>query len=210
MKEFLSAFSSNVLRPIVSLLIPGSIAAAPTLTALLWANPRLKDLLASAPTEATVAAILVVMFFGLLCEDFGSHVEYWFDCRLNKPCKKADNLRWKAVHDENWHECLRIAYRIEPVGQHHLRPLVRVLKFELGSFAAFLLALVGIWFLPTTWTTWAQISGIPVVFAGLLYVEAKWTHQILSKLRDGLLKGEHEWLPAPTFSSISPTIGLVS
>lgn len=65
--------------------------------------------------------MIVVIFFGLFCEDFGSHLESWFDHQQNKPSGKPEKPRAKDAHRDSWYEYLRIAYRIEPVGHHYLR-----------------------------------------------------------------------------------------
>jgi hypothetical protein len=193
MKDVLSAFSSDVLRPIVSLFIPGAISATPATCALLWRNEWLRRFLQPYHSEAIVAAILIVLFLGLLCEDWGSHLESWFDRKQNQPCTKLGKVREAGDHGRNWYEYLRIAYKIEPVGHHYLRTLVLRLKFELGSFAAFVVSLLGIWLLPTTASTRALISIVPLMFILVLYFEAKWTHELLSELRAELLKGITEW-----------------
>jgi len=203
MKDIFSAFGSDVLRPIASLFIPGVIATAPAVAALLWANAQLRNFLGSVRTEATVGAVLLALFMGLVCEDLGSHIEYWFDCKQNKACNKLGREREADEHGKNWYEYLRIAYRIEPVGHHYLRTLVMRLKFELGSLAAFALALIGIWWLPTTYSVRISTSVIPILFIALFYFEAQWTHQLLSDLRAELLKGIDEWPGQPTAKAAS-------
>ncbi len=54
MKEAVSALNSDVLRPLVSLFVPGAIASVPPVVAIVWVNPWLKDILIAARTEATV------------------------------------------------------------------------------------------------------------------------------------------------------------
>jgi hypothetical protein len=186
MKEVVSAFGSDVLRPLVSLVVPGTIAALPASVALLLTHSALLSLVASNRTEAIEAFVLIVLFLGLLCENLGSHLEYTFDKRI----EDAD------AHRQNWFAYLRIAYKVEPVGHHYLRTLVIRLKFELGSFAAFGIALFGIWWLPTTFWNRGLLSIVPTIMLLVFYFESQWTHAILSNLRDELLKGVEEWPPS--------------
>ena len=193
MKDVVSAFGSDVLRPLVSLVVPGSIAVAPGMAALLWANPWLRCAVMSNRNEFTAALVLLVLFAGLLCEDLGSHLEFLFDCLLDNPSGKAAEARVKDAHGQNWYEYLRIAYRIEPIGHHYMRTLVIRLKFELGSCAAFVFATLGIWWMPTTYGNRVLSSILPLVLVAVSCVEAKLTHELLSNLRAELLKGIREW-----------------
>jgi hypothetical protein len=120
-------------------------------------------------------------------------LEYLYDCQQNSLRRRNPVNERKGEHTENWYLYLRIAYGIEPIGHHYLRTLVLRLKFERGSFAACGIAMVGIWFFPITHESRALISLLPIGLMLVFYFEAKWTHELLSRVRRELLKGISEW-----------------
>jgi hypothetical protein len=193
MKEMVSAFGSDVLRPLVSLVVPGTIAVVPGIAAWLWAEPTVRAIIQANLNIVAVAMVLLVLFAGLVCEDVGSHLEYLFDHFQDNPTGKRAETRRKGQHDQEWYEYLRIAYQLEPVGHHYMRTLVLRLKFELGSCIAFVFGLIGIWWLPTTYTIRAVASVPVLLLIALFFIESRWTHEVLSDLRTELLKGIHEW-----------------
>lgn len=188
MKEAVSAFGSDVIGPLVRLIVPGSIAVAPGLAALLWRQPWLCCVITSNRNEFAAVLVLLVLFAGLLCEDLGSHLEEGLDVLLER--------KTKGAHIRDWYAYLRIAYRIEPIGHRHMRTLVMRLKFELGSCGAFVFAVIGILCMPMTWDDRALFSIIPAVLIAMFCYEAWETTASLSELRTELLKGVREW-PEP-------------
>jgi hypothetical protein len=136
----------------------------------------------------------MVLFLGLLCEEIGSHLEEHFDRRRD---------RMNGTHKANWHKYLRLAFHLEPVGQHYLRTVLLRLKFELGSMTACGFALLGIWWLPIHWKTRLLWSGLALVLGAFLCYEAWASHQLLGEIREDLL-GDITEIPVPATRSTVP------
>ena len=178
MPNFFSAFTSEVFRPLVTLLIPGAIGISTWFIALLWRFPRLKLLADGNHTEVGLLLLLAMTFAGLWFEDLGSQFENWLD-------GMADN-----DHRENWFAYLRTAFEADPIGRRYIRTLVLRLKFELGVAWAMLCAAVGLFWLASLGLDCTLVLVnllICLGFAGLGFKEAMITHKALSKNRANLL-----------------------
>lgn len=121
---------------------------------------------------------------GLFVEDIGSRIESrCFDKWLSKqPTFSA--------HAEEWNRYLRLAFKIEPVGQRYLRTILLRFKFELGTAIALLSSGVGL--LLTTLPFWTAVTWLAVLAtlaAYLLLVEARCSHELLSEIRHEILQG---------------------
>ncbi len=182
MPNFFSAFTSEVFRPIATLLIPGAIGISTWLIALLWRFADLKQLAAGNHTETSFVMLFAIIFAGLVFEDIGSHWESWLDDRLNERNK---------VHLQQWSEYLRTAFRADPIGRRYLRTLVLKLKFELGVAFAMVSASLGlVWLalLGLTCTTVIIAEGVCTLFFACALYEAAQTHRVLGRTRADLLK----------------------
>src|SRR5688572_22339624 len=124
MKDALSAFGSEIFRPLSTVVLPGAFALTPSLIAALYEFSGFRHMVADNHAEAVAAFIVAAVFSGLVCEDIGARLESWLDAKAG------------ADHEVVWYSYLRQALRIEPVGHRYLRTLVLRLKFELGCSAA--------------------------------------------------------------------------
>jgi hypothetical protein len=184
MPNFFSAFTSEVFRPIVTLIIPGAIGISTWFIALLLDFPALKELVDRNHTETSFVLLLTIIFAGLVFEDAGARWEKFLD-------DKADEVTNK-VHTSQWFEYLRTAYASEPVGRRYLRTLVLRLKFELGTAFAMLsagLGLVRLSFLGIGWKSFVVVEFICACFLIWGLLEASKTHKLLATTRSELLKG---------------------
>ncbi|MBS1856129.1 MAG: hypothetical protein JST11_12240 [Acidobacteria bacterium] len=186
MKDVFAAFGSEVFRPVVTLLLPGALALSPWVVAGIWSSQTVAKLVIGYRTEAWVAAILLTLFIGLVCEDIGSHLEGHFDDRVER---KTGN------HKVNWRAYWRVAYEREPIGHHYLRTILLRLKFELGCAVACLVGLLGLWWLPTSYEARVVASAITLVVAAFFVYESHESHHLLGEIRAELLRGIVE---APT------------
>jgi hypothetical protein len=84
MPNFFSAFTSEVFRPIATLLIPGAIAISTWFVGLLWQFKDLRDLVHNNHAEGGLVLVLAMTFFGLVLEDLGARVESRWDTRRQK------------------------------------------------------------------------------------------------------------------------------
>jgi hypothetical protein len=183
MKEILSGFGSEVFRPLVTFVLPGAVSTSSWVAACLLACGPIRKLADTNRVETLGILTLLVLLFGLICDDLGS--------RLESECldaRETDGLS-AAKHEEIWYRYLRQAYRVEPVGHRYLRMLVLHLKFELSTGIAFALALPGIWWLPVTFWWRILLTALAALIAPYLIFEGRSTHKVLRKLRYKMLDG---------------------
>ena len=182
MPNFFSAFTSEVFRPLVTLLIPGAIAISTWFVGLLWHFHDLRTLVYNNHTEVGLLLVLAMTFAGLVLEDMGARVESHLDSRKDKQDGK---------HFHNWYAYLRTAFKADPIGRRYVRTLVLRLKFEFGIAFAMLSAGAGL-----LWLLHMGLSGkvvticelICVCFMGLGLIEGCSTHDTLAKNRANLLE----------------------
>ena len=182
MPNFFSAFTSEVFRPIATLLIPGAIGISSWFIALLWKFGALRKIVADNHTETSLVVLLAMIFAGLLFEDFGSHYESWLDNRANDVNK---------LHIQQWYDYLKTAFRADPIGRRYLRTLVLRLKFELGVAFAMASAALGILWLALLGLdckTVACAEFVCVFFLAIVLFEANQTHQVPGRTRAKLLE----------------------
>jgi hypothetical protein len=182
MPNFFSAFTTEVFRPIVTLLIPGAIGISTWLIALVWHFTALRRLVSDNHTESAFIILLAMIFGGLVFEDFGARWEVWLD-------KRAD-LRSDGLHSRQWFEYLRNAYRSEPIGRRYLRTLVLRLKFELGvafAMASAGLGLICLAFMGLAYRVASLCELVCVLFIVWGLIEACQTHKVLGRIRAELL-----------------------
>jgi len=196
MKEIFSAFGSEVFRPLVTIVIPGAMAISVWFVVLLQKFTKLYDLAVGNHAETTLLLALCSVAAGLLIEDVGSRFESrYLDGRLGA---QPDF----SAHSEEWKQYLRLVFKIEPVGQRYLRAILLRFKFELGTAIALLSSGIG---LPLTTLTFCKALTCSAAFiaaaAYLLFVEARSSHRLLSKIRHEILKGA---LPYPAEMSVDP------
>jgi hypothetical protein len=79
MPNFFSAFTSEVFRPLVTLLTPGAIAISTWFVSLLWCFQDLRTLVYNNHAEVGLVLVLAMTFVGLVLEDMGARVETWMD-----------------------------------------------------------------------------------------------------------------------------------
>ncbi|MGA9545193.1 MAG: hypothetical protein WBQ85_16575 [Candidatus Sulfotelmatobacter sp.] len=111
MPNFFSAFSSDVFRPLATLLIPGAIGLATWLIALLWRFPALEKLVAGNHAETGFVLFLAMVFAGMVFEDFGARWEVLLD-------RWADD-RTDGQHTKNWNAYLQVAFKSDPIGRRY-------------------------------------------------------------------------------------------
>ena len=130
-------FRSEVFRPLVTLVIPGTVAIAPYVL-LLRARYGAVRQFWNDHTSTSVAVLgLAAVTIGLILEGVGAQIESRWDRRLTANDKS---------HDENWWRYLRLTLPLEPIGQRYLRTVTLAMKFEFAMAVALIVALAGtIW-----------------------------------------------------------------
>jgi hypothetical protein len=190
MPNFFSAFTSEVFRPLVTLLIPGAIAISTWFVGLLWHFHDLRTLVFSNHAEVGIVLVLATTFAGLVLEDVSARVETWFDSR-----KEAQD----GKHFENWYAYLRTAFKADPIGRRYVRALVLRLKFELGiAFAMFSAGagLLWLWSMGLSCKVVVVSELLCLLFSAWGFIEGWSTHDTLAKNRANLL-AEIRIVPSP-------------
>jgi hypothetical protein len=125
--DLTSTVRSDTLPAVGSFLVPGAVLSFPYV-ALAWGAPHdLKAFVDANQGVSTAAAALLVVAAGLLVDSVGSYVEYYVVDLQHKD---------RTVMLQRWREYLQIAWKIEPVGQHYLRRILTIFKFELNLLVA--------------------------------------------------------------------------
>jgi len=185
MKEISSFFSSEVFRPIVTLIIPGTTATVFYLLSLQCLLKKHIEPLNSLGTyQGTIILFFVFVSAGLIIENIGSMIE----CHIDEKLDKESN----GKHDSDWYEYLRLAFKYEPVGHRYLRTVVFRLKFELAFGIGSLFAIPGlIWYLniKSVDCCYYWLAMLFAVVGFFLLVEAKRSAVVLSRVRAEILKG---------------------
>jgi len=182
MPNFFSAFSSDVFRPLATLLLPGAIGITTWTIAILWKFPAIKSLVSGNHTEAGFVFFLAMVFAGMVFEDFGARWEVLLD-------RWADS-RTNGQHTKNWDAYLQIAFKSDPIGRRYARALVLRLKFELGVVFGMISAGLGLIWLGVLGLRCAVLiccGSLCLSFAVWGLIEASDTHKVLSKTRAALL-----------------------
>src|SRR5450631_1018499 len=158
MKELISAFSLEIFRPIVTLLIPGFWAMLPGMVAVLLRCPKAWSFTVDFHNGCAIALLVAATAIGLILEDIGSRIEYALWRKLTGGSK------------DNWHDYLRLAPEREPVGFGYLRSYVLRMKFETDMAAAGFPAALGVLFLPVScWIRVLAAVSVLLLNAYLIY-----------------------------------------
>ena len=122
--DLTSSVRTDTLPAVASVLVPGAGALTPYVVLLLTRRPDLAAFLASHEATALLGGVLLSITAGFFVESAGSYIEYYI-------------IDWRhrdrdAMMEKFW-RYLRIAWTTEPTGQHYLRRLLAVFKFELNG-----------------------------------------------------------------------------
>ena len=124
----------EVLRPLTTLIVPGTIATGPFVLVLGHHVPPVALFWTEHPKAFTVLLVIAVVAAGFIIEDLGTVIEYLIDRVLNR----ID----KGKHNADWNAYLKLRLNDEVIAQRYLRLKFTQLKFEL----AMALALPIFWF----------------------------------------------------------------
>jgi hypothetical protein len=177
---------SDVLPGVGSLLIPGTVAAAPWI-ALAWGDPHpLKKFVDANQAIATVSGVFLIVAVGLLIESIGTFVE----------SRVVDRATTNADVTERWYKYLKIAWVREPIGQRYLRRTLAMFKFELNLLVAAAPTTVGILVLAYYRVLPRNVATGGVLLLTVLGVYLCWAVRsdadLLHHLRGTLLEVAHE------------------
>lgn len=184
--DIMSNLRADVFRSVVTIIIPGATATSPFVGVLVFRFPRLGLWLHENPTVSGVLLLLVATAAGQILETLGAWIEsgLW-DQRLRKK---------NPTHLEEWRVYLRLAFKVEPIGQQYLRTLTLGLKFELNFGLGLLLFIVGIIWCNclTKFLSCGEMTAVAIVILVLgvyLLWESKDSCKLLADVRHEILKG---------------------
>lgn len=183
MKDILSAFQSDVLKPLASLIIPGAIAISSWFALLLEREQAVRKAAIAYHNETIALLVIAIVFVGMLMENLGS----WIESNILDAMQKRTNRRFI----EEWWQYLLVVYKSDPVARSYLRSLLQRLKFELDSAAGLFVCASGslLLDLPTLWRI--CLPALCIVLATfLILIEARTTHKLMGKVRHALLTGK--------------------
>ena len=181
MTDLFAAFSNEVFRPIVTLVLPGGVGISSWFIACLQ-NDRFRALVSANHAEAALVLVMSALFVGLLIEDLGVRLERSVFDRIR-------DSRWlmNGKLDEEWWAYLRLAFKTEPGGRRHIRTVVMNFKFELGSAIGLVISAYGLTRLQMNHELFKSLIALSLGLALYLGLEAWSTHGVLAKLRHELV-----------------------
>jgi hypothetical protein len=145
--DLAAPFKAEVLRPLITLAVPGTISTAPYVVILGHYVPPVEAFWTGHPNAFAVLIALVVLAAGFIIDDIGANIEaHVFDSILT---------RRSPAHSTNWAKYLKLQINDELVGQRYLRHKVTQLKFELAMVAALPIFWIGLMWLNGIYSMWA-------------------------------------------------------
>lgn len=153
--DFLSNVKSELLRPLITLVIPGAFFIGPWILIVGYHVPRIAKFWDERPSAFVAIITICVFASGLILEDIGARIESGWDNRL----KDSDN----------WDKYLQLETKDEIVGQRYLRTILLRMKFELSMAPALISLCIGIIWLDSIYEMWTWKAEVPIyVFVLLL------------------------------------------
>jgi hypothetical protein len=184
--DLISAFKSEVLRPIVTLVIPGATAIAPWVIVVSYYIPKVAEFWKNHPTAFVAIITACVLSAGLILEDIGASIETFI---------------WNRVADEatkqEWDKYLKLQLKDEIVGQRYLQTILMRLKFELSMPPALVVFAMGLLWIEGLYDTGSgkatlSLSGIVFGIAVYLFYEAIQSVQLLANTRRLIIESIEE------------------
>lgn len=182
MKGLPSALDSDLLRPLATLGLAGSVSLTTIYASLLQRSAAVWMYTDTHITQTGVTLLLAVTFMGLVCEGIGARIESAFDRAIER------EPGHQSYAGQRW-EFLRVGFKVPPVGQTQLETLILRLRFELGNAVACCFCALGS--LALSLPLWQHaIAFVLILLLGAwLWIEARSTHRMLGEVRRELLKG---------------------
>jgi hypothetical protein len=182
--DMTTAFRSEVFRPLVTIVIPGTIAALPYVIALNNEFPDLSKYRENHEAAYYTVVALLTVGLGMLINDAGTYIEDRLDKALIKDFPTA-------VSD--WYEYLNHDATKQTIGHNYLRAALLHLRFEIALLIALPIFFVGILFLEyrTCWLGSNFVSVMGAICLGLtilLFLFARTTVRLLAKVRANIVR----------------------
>ena len=178
-------FKTEVLRPITTLVVPGTIAIGPFVLILGDCVPSVEKFWTQHSHAFAVLLVLSVLAAGYIMDEISTMIE-------SKIWDKKIEKR-KSGHNREWNEYLQLQLNDELIGQRYLRLKVTQLKFELAMAPSLVIFWFGLLWLQAVHKIWSHTGFALVtvmIFAGAAYLlwESWQTANILSSTRTIILE----------------------
>jgi hypothetical protein len=205
--DLATPFKTEVLRPLVTLVVPGLIAVAPFVLVTAEYVPEVSAFWQTHAHAFAVVIALVTLAAGFIIDDLGTGVEKWvIDRRLKRKLRSDCD---EDVHGATWRAYLKLRLDDEIVGQRYLRTKFTQLKFELSMCLSLVVFAGGITWLDLRHPIWSwpgliAIDATLLGSSGLFLWGASITAELLHETRVIILeslKGESVRTPAPLSGS---------
>lgn len=192
----------DVNRILLQLFIPGIFAAVPFFLIAINGNDSCREYFSKSEGMSTTILIILALTIGLILEDLGSLIEYWFDKKnKNKYSKKITESPPSTPRDtdEEWKKYLQLqsSEETDRIAQKYLRTILVRLKFEISFCVSLFLMVIGliilniqICFIAIFWKFLIVCLVIPLSVAAYLFWEAKNSTELLIKVRKWILEVE--------------------
>ena len=177
------ALPASITRSTVTVLVPGVVALAPWLLALVQhtdATLGFNDY----PTLAHAVFISAVIVAGTICEGFGTFLESTWDR------KREEELEVR----EHWYAYLSKGFDKEPVAYRYLSRLVTTMYFELAMFFAVPSFVIGagcLAFLRFPTYFWLELAVVLTLAGGAMAFfswQAHITHEVICTTRREVMR----------------------
>lgn len=178
--DFISAFKSELFRPLATLVVPGSVAIGPYVLVAAYYFPGVISFWQDHPSAFVAILVICIVAAGLIVEDLGAFLErdFW-DSKLAKE---------NEDHSDHWEAYLKLRLNDEIVGQRYLRTILTRMKFELAMVPGFFFFWCGLLWLNRLYDLWrlsrfALLSGVILLLTVYLLLESYRSASVMSATR---------------------------
>ncbi|MBC1191909.1 hypothetical protein PN434_20770 [Microcystis aeruginosa CS-558/01A06] len=192
--EFLSR---EIIRPLITLAIPGGVAIAPYVY-LLHSNDTVRGFWEQHEVAMIFFLLVISLAVGLLLEDIGAEIEKFYRDQFDPTGTTWNSYLKKPAYSELKDlETPPTGIYITETAKDYINSIVLRLKFELGMFIAILFAfpgLVWIWHLNCDPINYVWLVGLPLLLSlcGYLLYEALNSVELLHETRKAILNDKRK------------------
>jgi len=190
--DFISAFKSELFRPLATLVVPGGVAISPYVLVVGYYFPGVTSFWREHPSAFVAILVICIIGVGLIVEDLGAFIErdFWD----NKLARENED------HSEHWEQYLKLRLNDEIVGQRYLRTLLTRMKFELAMVPAFFFFWCGLLWLNRLYELWrpsrfALLSGVLLILTIYLLLESYRSASVMSQTRTLIIEAVSQAYP---------------
>lgn len=190
--DFISAFKSELFRPLATLVVPGGVAISPYVLVVGYYFPGVTSFWNHHTSVFVAILVICIVAVGLIVEDLGAFIErdFW-DSKLAKESED---------HSDHWGQYLKLRLKDEIVGQRYLRTLLTRMKFELAMVPAFFFFWCGLLWLNRLYGLWRPsrfglLSGVLLILTIYLLLESYRSASVMSQTRSLIIEAVAESYP---------------